>query len=274
MSFSTNDNLDWNVVTRPLTVKMAECDGGMEVTVPNKVAKVRDDNWNVIGVTGTNYQTFQNSSLKKFVEPLVSEGLLEITNIGYLGVGGKVFIQATMSESFTVAGENHKGSITLLNSHDGTAALAAGVTDTRVICGNTFALAMGDMSTRLRHGKNLNDEASRITEVIDFVNKGMSDYTTAAEKLASCRVTEMKMSEIIEETFNKPKESIRAYNKIVNLVRNGRGNDGSTLYDVVNGITEYHTHFAGKDDKRFASANFGRNSILNRRAYNVALAMI
>ena len=109
MSFSTNDNLDWNVVTRPLYA-------GGDILVPNKVAQLRDDNDTVIGVTGKDYQVFQNSSLKEFVNPLVSEGLLEISNIGYLGAGGKVFIQATMSESFKVAGENHKGSISIERS--------------------------------------------------------------------------------------------------------------------------------------------------------------
>ncbi len=270
MSFSTNDNLNWDVVSRDLFVKV----DGTDIKVPGKKAQLRDDTHQVIGVTGTSYNIFQNSSLKEFVNPLVEEGLLEITNIGYLGTGSKVFIQATMSESFTVAGEDHKGSITLLNAHDGTAALAAGVTDTRVICGNTFAMAMGDMTTRLRHGKSLMDEASRINEVINFVNEGMARYSEAAEVLASTRLVGSMMDDIIEETFQKPKESIRAYNKIVQLTRSGRGNDGSTLYDVINGITEYTTHFAGKDEKRFASANFGRNATLARRAMNVALATV
>ena len=270
MTFSTHDNLDWDVITRPLHVTV----DGTSIPVPFKKAQLRDDTMEVIGVTGLTYEVFQNSSLKAFVNPLISEGLLEIVNIGVLNGGSKVFLQAQMTEDFTVAGESHKGMISLLNAHDGTAALAAGVTDTRVICGNTFAMAMGDMTTRLRHGKSLMDEASRITEVINFVNEGMARYSEAAEKLASCRLSELKMNEIIEETFQKPKESIRAYNTIVQLTRSGKGNEGKTLYDVVNGITEYTTHFAGKDEKRFASANFGRNANLARRAMNVALATV
>ena len=132
---------------------------------------------------------------------------------------------------------------------------------------------MGDMTTRLRHGKNLMDDASRISEVINFVNEGMARYSEAAEVLASTKLTGSVMDNIIEQTFNKPKESIRAYNTIKSLAIAGRGNEGKTLYDVVNGITEYTTHYAGKEDKRFASANFGRNANLARRAMNVALAI-
>ena len=270
MTFSTNDQLNWDVISRPLDVTV----DGTSIPVPGKKAQLRDDTLQVIGVTGTSYNIFQNSSLKAFVEPLVSEGLLEVVNIGYLGTGSKVFLQAQMAEEFIVAGEAHKGMISLMNAHDGTAALAAGVTDTRVICGNTFAMAMGDMTTRLRHGKNLMDDASRISEVINFVNEGMARYSEAAEVLASTKLTGSVMDNIIEETFNKPKESIRAYNTIKSLAIAGRGNEGKTLYDVVNGITEYTTHYAGKEDKRFASANFGRNANLARRAMNVALATV
>ena len=80
---------------------------------------------------------------------------------------------------------------------------------------------------------------------------------------------------VIRAAYQKPTESIRGYNNIVNLIRSGRGNDGTTLYDAVNGITEYTTHSAVKDDsKRFASVQFGRNALVNRRAFNAALALV
>ena len=271
MTFSTTDQLNWGVISRDLNVTV----GGEQIRVPGKVAQLRDDTNQVLGITSDRYTVFQNSSLRDFVAPLVEEGLLEIANIGYLGVGNKVFIQAQMTEDYTVAGENHKGMITLLNSHDGTAALSVGVTDTRVICGNTFAMAMGDMTTKLRHTMSMHDEATRITEVIDFVNERMSIYTQHAEMLASTAADLVTCDDIIAAAYNKPVENVRGANNIRKLFRSGRGNDGKTLYDAVNAVTEYTTHFAQKDAaKRHASVNFGSNALVNRRAMNAALALV
>ena len=271
MTFSTSNNLDWNVISRPLFATV----DGTSIPVPGKKAQLRDDTSEVIGVTGKDYVVFQNSDLKDLIMPAVDEGLMNITNIGYLGTGGKVFIQAEMAEEFTIAGESHKGMMTLMNSHDGTSALAAGVSDVRVICSNTFSMAMGDMSTKLRHGIRIHDEAAQITAIMDYVNENMRIYSEAVEKLARCKTNETKVRELIEATYNKPADSVRATNNIVKLFKSGAGNDGTTLWDAFNGITEYTNHLAGNDDnKRFVSANFGRNALINRRAFNAALAMV
>ena len=269
--FATKDQLDWNVVTRDLTYMV----DGSTYTVPFKKAHGRTDTNQCVGVTGQEYRVFQNSSLKELIMPAVEEGLLVIDNIGYLGVGQRVFLQARMAEEFRVAGEQHQAMISLLNAHDGTAALAAGVTDTRVICQNTFSMAMKDMSSRLRHGKRLHDEAAQITEIINYVNESMLTYTEAVEQLAVAPCNDTMLEELVSTTYGKPVESVRAFNDIKRLFVSGRGNEGKTLWDGVNGITEYTTHEAGKDDnKRFVSVNFGRNATLNRKAFRTALAMV
>ena len=269
--FATQNQLDWNVISRDLFVKV----DGEDVKVQGKKAQLRDDTSEVLGITGKDYQIFQNSDLRDLVMPAVEEGLMQIANIGFLGNGNKVFIQAEMSESFKVAGEEHRGMITLLNSHDGSSALAAGVTDTRVICGNTFAMAMGDMSTRLRHNLSIHDNAKQITAIMDFVNDNMRLYGEAAEQLASTPCGVGEVYAMIETVYGKDIENVRAANGIVKFFRNGAGNEGKTLYDAVNGFTEYYTHAAMKDGaKRFASQNFGRNASLSRRAFNTALALV
>ena len=271
MTFSTQDNLNWDVITAPLTASV----DGKTAKVTHKVAQLRDDTYEVIGVTGSSYEVFQNSSLKEFVNPLVEEGLLEITNIGYLGNGGKVFIQAQMTEAYQMAGEDHKAQISLLNAHDGSAALAAGVTDTRVVCSNTFAMAMADMSSRLRHSRGIADKAVRISEVVNYVNDQMRQYAEAVEVLASTKATDQMVDKVISGAYGKDVKSIRAASDIRALYRNGKGNEGRTLYDAVNGVTEYTTHVAGKDaNKRFVSVNFGRNAEVNKKAFKTALALV
>ena len=273
MDFATQDNLDWNVITTKVT---AIGPSGQLLTVPGKVAQLRDDTLEVIGVTGTSYNVFQNSSLKNIIFPAVEEGILTIENIGVIKNGAKVFIQARMSENFTIAGEETKGMISLLNAHDGTASLAAGVTTERVICSNTFASAMTDMNSRLRHGKDINEKAQSITEIIEFIDAGMKKYQEAVEALASHRLVGSELDDIIASAYGKDDvSSVRAANSIREFCRSGKGNEGKTLWDAVNGVTEYLTHESQKDaEKRFISTNFGRNAAIARRAMNSALALV
>ena len=269
--FSTQDQLDWNVVSRPL---VAVGVNGQLLTVPGKVAQVRDDNDDIIGITGKDYTIFQNSDLKNIVSPLVDEGLLEVTNIGYLKGGSKVFIQAQMTKEYRAAGDAHRGSITLLNAHDGTAALAAGVTATRIICTNTFTTAMSEMGTRFRHNASIHDNAANITAIVEYVNDNMRIYAEAADKLALTPATDDMVEQVIEAAYQKPIENVRAANKIKQFYRYGIQTEGKNLWDAFNAVTQYTNHNAVKDDgKRWGSVQFGRNSVVNRRALDMALAL-
>ena len=271
MTFSTRDSLNWNVISRDLHVKV----DGLDYNVPGKIAQLRDDTNEVIGITSPTYQVFQNSDLLNLIDPLIDEGLLEITNMGYLGKGGKVFVQAQMAEEYRIVGESHKARITLLNSHDGSAALASGITDHRVICSNTFAMAMTDMDKRIRHNSSIFEKALDITEVCEYVNSEMKRFNDAAETLKSSRVVGSMLDDLIAATYNKPVENVRAANSIKRFFRQGAGNEGETLWDALNAITQYTTHHASSDPgKRFASVNFGGNALRNRRAMNAALTLV
>lgn len=269
MTFATADNLDWNVISRNLTYSV----DGTEYNVPGKRVQLRDDTHGVVGITSDAYTVFQNSELKNLVMPMVEEGLLEIRNIGYLGFGAKVFVQAQMTESYKVVGEEHKGSLTILNSHDGSSALAAGVTDTRVICSNTFASALTDLDTRIRHTSDIGTKALDIKSTLNFVNEGMAKFAQASELLASTPCDDTTLNELISVAYGR--ETVRARNQIVDFYRAGVGNEGKTMWDALNGVTQYITHNSNKSsEKRFASANFGSGSQVSRRFMNAALELV
>lgn len=272
MQIATQASLDWNVLACPVAVQLPD---GTSREVPNRKVLVRDDNFAQVGVVGGRYEIVQNSVITNLVSPLVSEGLLEITNQGYLGSGSKVFIQAQMTQGYEIAGEDHRAMLTLLNSHDGTSPLAAGVTDTRVICQNTFAMAMEDMSTRLQHKLGVNEQALKITETLDFVNERMQRFSEAAEVLSSTKATVGVMDKIILAAYGKKEgDTVRNRDQIVDRFFNGRGNEGSTLWDAFNAITEFNTHASGKtSEARFGYANFGTGASVARRAIDAALAL-
>lgn len=272
MQIATQASLDWNVIACPVSVQLPD---GTFRQVDNRRVLVRDDNFDQVGVVGRRYEVVQNSVLTNLVKPLVEEGLIEITNQGYIGTGSKVFIQAQMTEEYNIAGESHKAMLTMMNSHDGTSPLAAGVTDTRVICQNTFAMAMEDMTTRLQHKLGINEQALKITETLDFVNERMRRFAEAAEVLKSTKATVTKVDSIIRNAYGKKdNETVRNRDEIVNLFFAGAGNEGGTLWDAFNAITQFNTHRSGKTaDSRFGYANFGTGARVARRAIDMALAL-
>jgi phage/plasmid-like protein (TIGR03299 family) len=272
MQIATQASLDWNVIACPMSVQLPD---GTSRQVKTRKVLVRDDNFEQVGVVGNRYEIVQNSVITGLVQPLVSEGLLEIVNQGYIGTGSKVFIQAQMTQEYEIVGETHRAMLTMMNSHDGTSPLAAGVTDTRVICQNTFAMAMEDMSTRLQHKMGVNEQALKITETLDFVNERMKRFAEAANVLASTKATVSQVDQIIKSAYSKKEnETVRNRDEIVNRFFAGAGNEGATLWDAFNAITEFNTHASGKTaESRFGYANFGTGARVARRAIDMALAL-
>ena len=274
MNFATQDTLNWDVEQTPVYIK--DKDGNF-VQIQGQKALVRDDNRNVLAVMSDGYEVVENKFFKQLLNPLVSEGLITIENIGFLQGGKKVFLQAQMAQEYQVAGQTHKGFLTLLNSHNGTSHLAAGVTSVRVICSNTFAMAYSNMSTKLRHKLGVKEEALGISETLEYVNIRMKEYTEDAEILALTPATDKQVEDIFLSAYGKDADDKkpRNWDKLWSLYQQGSGNEGKTLWDAVNAITEFNSHHARRTSKgNFEYANFGTGSNISRRVMAHALALI
>jgi phage/plasmid-like protein (TIGR03299 family) len=271
-TFKINDQLNWTVSKRTLCYMTSE---GLQPWT-EKQAVVRDDNDVALGVVSPSYELVQNEDLKQLVSPMVSEGLLNVVNTGYLNKGAKVFIQAEVNTEFQVVGEKYKGLITLLNGHTGNTSVAIGTTATRVICGNTFAMAYNEIGEKFRHTEGVSERVLSSTVVVNYVNVAMQKYSEHVETLAGTRCTESQFKQAVENIYGKKEGELRDnfVSQLNNLFYNGRGNEGKTMYDAFNAVTEYATHYSRKTaDGRFNYANFGKGADLNRRAMAVLTEM-
>ena len=273
MQFAINDSLDWNVVKRPIFFADAD---GQPVPYDQKVAIIREDNQKPLGVVAPSYEPLQNSTLKQLVAPMVEEGLLEVANSGTLSGGAKVFLQLKINKEFEVIGESYEGYLTLLNSFNGSTAVSAGPTLTRVICSNTFTCAMKDMSERFRHTAGVTEKVLSSQAVVQFVDGAMEVYSRNVEKLATTRCTSAQFKKALEDIYQKPIDKMREtfVEKLDRLFYSGVGNDGRTMYDAMNAVTEFSSHHA----KKTVAGNtyysqFGKGANINRRAMGVLLEM-
>ena len=170
-------------------------------------------------------------------------------------------------------GEDYKGYITLLNGHVGTSSVAIGTSNTRVICGNTFQMAMAELSEKFRHHAGVNARVLESQAVLNFVDNAMHVYASKVQALADTRCTAGRFDTALEKIFAKRVEDIKQRDQLERLFRSGAGNDGSTLYDAFNAITDFASHKGSNDASRYSYANFGTGAKLAEKAMAVLTEM-
>lgn len=272
-TFSVNDSLDWNVSARPLAFLG---DDGAYHQVTEKKVMIREDNNQPLGIVSNNYEPVQNAALKSLILPLVEEGVLSIQNQGYLNNGSKVFIQLQVEQEYQVIGEEYKGYLTLLNSHNGSTSVAIGPSMYRVICGNTFSSAYKEIGAKFRHTEGVTQRVLTSTAVVEFVDNAMRTYAESVEKLANTNCTEAQFRKAVEAIYQKPVSEMRDsfVERLNGLFYGGAGNEGSSMYDAFNAITDYSSHHGRKTDSgNFFYANFGAGANAGRRAMEVLTEM-
>lgn len=273
VAFAMQDKLDWEVSKRQVCVLGA--DGNFQ-PIEGKMATVREDNDKVLGIVSNDYEVFANSDLKGIIQPLVDEEVLTVVNQGYLGHGKKVFVQAQIAKDYQVVGEDYRGMITLLNSHDGTTTVSLGTTMVRVICSNTFTAVMKKLTEKFRHSEGVTERVLSTTAIVDYVDGAMQKYAQHAETLAGARCTSAQFKDALEQIYQQPVEKMRDsfVSQLNNLFYNGKGNEGRTMYDCFNAVTEHASHYSRKSkDARINYSQFGAGAATNRRAMSVLLEM-
>jgi phage/plasmid-like protein (TIGR03299 family) len=270
-AFAIANDLNWSVSKRPLFFSGND---GQPVAWDEKVAIVRDDTGRGLGTVSPDYEVVQNADLLNLINPMVSEGLLTVENVGYLKHGAKVFAQARLNREYEVIGEAYRAYITILNGHTGNASVAIGPSTTRVICGNTFAMAYSDLSEKYRHQAGVNERVLASTAVLDYVNGAMLKYSEYVETLAAKPCSSLQFRNALEAIYEKEESKLRNVETLNNLFYNGAGNEGKTFYDALNSITDFASNQSRRTvSGRFAYSNFGTGARINQRAMRVLTEM-
>jgi hypothetical protein len=131
------------------------------------------------------------------------------------------------------------------------------------------------MSTRLQHKLGVNERALGIAETVNYVNERMKMFQDAAETLSLKKATTAQVEQVFRAAYGKKQgETVRNWDELWGLYKNGRGNEGSTLWEAFNAVTEFNSHSARKTaDARFAYSNFGSGASIARRAIDAALEL-
>lgn len=231
-----------------------------------------------LDVVTDRYSVIQNEQVfKTMSEAFKGTGLdYTLSCIGTLGGLKKFFISIAVGDDsggFMVNGDKFHGNVNFITSHDGGSFLAHD-SRTRVVCWNTVRASMnGDKNVdfKIRHK---GDTASKCADLSRYLNDVFTSRevfieqmeTLAAHKVGGDDIRQVvggyfvmeafKRGERLEEGFKT--RSLNMIDGITDLAISGRGNSGRSLYDALNGATEFWTSGDG----------VGRTASAGKKAYS------
>lgn len=264
-----NSGLAWNVEEHDMYIQQH----GVEVPVEGFKALTADFDstdpralmpLQFIDCGKKSFTVFQNSSLYECIMKATKDADARIVTAGSLQGLKRIFFSIEMGEGFRAANDNFKQYINVLNSHDGSCALIARDSMTRVVCNNTFTSVKNEVGVKLNTSKrHVGDEQIAINYLRYHIENAIHAKKELETNVDILRSTDMLKGEDLAKyllgvhysgkAINEP--ALRAAQlmaqRCIDKAFHGIGNEGKTQYDLFNGVTQVHTHFSDRVDRDF-----------------------
>ncbi len=231
--------LDFDVIKAPNIHRLPN---GNEIVSDASFFTYRDDNNAVLGdKLGPGYNVVQNRDAFTFFDSIVGgEGIMYET-AGALGKGEKIFITAKLPNYIKVGKDDLiEKYIFLTTHHDGSGSITAAFTPVRIVCANTLAMAMGNMSNvvRIRHTKSAKDRLKEAHKIMGITNKLSDNLNEIFNSWAKIKISDKNVQRLIQEAMAPSKE-------VLDMVKFGNDTDLSTAF---NNICEDAYEYAMADE--------------------------
>lgn len=272
-------------------------DLGLGMTEPIEAwATINGHTQDVLGVVGDVYEVLQNREAFDFFDILLKESGGKLQTAGAIGKGEKVWMLAKLPEIFyPIAGDGVEQYLLGTTSHDGTIKTEVRFTDIRVVCQNTFNLAMkgsrGVIS--LRHTTNMRQKLEMAAMVLLRYREHFDLVGEQFSKLASVRVDDAWIDEYLERMIGNPLNVSDGRGRTImeNKIKliEGRLNTGmgvdlpgvtGTAWWALNAMVEYADYDlkakgqASDETRRTQSILFGTAADFKQQAFDTAMEMV
>lgn len=189
--------LDWQVIPEKIYLK----DGA---EIEGKVATVRDTDRKVLGLVTDRYKIVQNREAFAFVDGLLENDIepVKFESAGSLNEGRRVWM-LTHLPGRLVLGDEIIPYLVFANSHDGSMAITAAMTPTRVVCQNTLNLAMktAKRSWSIRHIGDVQGKQKDAADTLRLSVKYMDSLEETAEQYQQTKLTPASMTDVLNIIF-------------------------------------------------------------------------
>lgn len=242
--------LDWNVRSEGVQTISG-------LVIPKRVALIREDTNDVLGLHTDGYCPFQNHELLELLYRISDRTGLSYKKGGYFGNGEKVYFQLE-SDSLRLNGDKIEGSITGINSFDGRTSLAFGNSNKTISCLNTFFLVYKELDTKLRHSASMRPRLEEILRQIDVLLEEEKKTFRTIERMADVKITMEVKSLVTKMLFDLDKEerldekmSTYKSNKLIKFENDFQTeikDKKDSLWGLFSSVTRYTTHSMKKGD--------------------------
>ncbi len=231
-----------------------------------RTGQVADDVYDIVATKGGKeyylttvsdvYQVFQNSDLRELVSKVLKDIPHKITDILTIRGLRQCFITVSLQETKAKNGDAFKENVIFATSHDGSMKTLCFSSFVRVVCANTARAALQskgviDLSASHTNGgqAKLDGWGKQVDELLGFNRDWIARYSLLTEEAATVDTAKDFFSGFLGNGKALSKRSENQVDTLLSLFQRGKGNDGKTQADILNGITEAYTHGLLYDEK-------------------------
>lgn len=269
-------SLNWGVRNEKLVTESG-------IIVPKKIALVREDNNDILGIHGDGYAAFQNHELMELLHKINLSTGLELKGSGSFGGGARVFIQLK-SDDLKLGADRIEGFLTGINSHDGSTSLAFGNSNVTISCQNSFWKSFKQVQTKMKHTVNMKFKIEEILRSVDILLKEEKETFAKIVKMSEMQIHPQLIDLVKQKLFDLDKEeklddiSTRKQNQIIRFdmdLKTEMDGKGDNLWGLFSGVTRYTTHSASKEsEKNQENKMFGRIGNTERMLFHQFAEMV
>lgn len=268
--------LDWEVEKRVNYIKTSQ---GMKNTGTYSLVRATDET--VLTQVGEGWTPVQNKEAFDFFNEFCEAGDMTMETAGSIRNGQYVWAMAKVKSDFTLfGGDRVEANLLFANPHQFGRSIDIKFTPIRVVCNNTFVLALSKQSNhqvRVTHRGEFDPEMAKQT--LGLVSSKMEEYKQAAEFLGSKSLDDKKFKEFLNKVMGgvtADGKMTRSTQTVYELLDTQPGAEFArgTYWSALNAYTHYMDHLQGRSNEtRLANNWFGlaRNKKIN--AMQTALEM-
>ena len=230
------------------------------------------------------YTIFQNSAMADTILRATENMDVDVSKGGSLLGGSKVYLQAKLDDVY-IGKSDVKRYLTVLNSHDGSASIGFGSTNTVVACSNSFHYAHKEVS-KFRHTESAQERIDSAIKSFRDTLKADKDMYDNFLKMSETRPTEHIVQAVIKNIFSldpvstkQSDVSTRKVNQLrefANAYSIERDLEGDTLWGLFNAVTRYTNHVVNhsSEQKKNDYIMSGGGLKISNNAYDTIMQFI
>lgn len=246
------------------------------VSTDNGKILVRSDDHSVLGIVGPDYTPVQNQEIAELAYALRSnaDGTAEVESAGSIRGGRKVWmLLRAASVEFGCKGDESVPYLFIANSHDGSMALKAMPTAIRVVCSNTFHMALSSCKRGIafKHTQGITNRVEDLKRCIQTWQDSIGKSQERSRDMARVQMSRQDIQDLWVDVVTRldgpvptnPKngwEENRKERAVAGLAHMAKTFDlesqrfGANLWVAANAATNWVQHIRSQDSVRTKDA--------------------